>query len=58
MSDKVTSTTGKSRLNLRLPADLDQWVKKYAEDNNTTVTSLVVGYFTDLQKKKKTGDEG
>jgi hypothetical protein len=46
---------GKVRLNLRLPIDLDNWVKKYAKDTNTTVTQVVIQCFTDLRKKHEDG---
>ena len=48
---KKTKTNGKTRVNLRLPADLDTWAKKYAEDHNTNLTALVVGYLTELRAK-------
>jgi hypothetical protein len=44
----------KSRLNLRLPAELLVWMKKHAQTNNTNVTRLVVDYFT----KKRKVEEG
>ena len=46
---KKTTQNGKSRLNLRLPSDLDKWAKKYAERKNTTVTQLFVDFLTDLR---------
>jgi hypothetical protein len=36
----------KSRLNLRVPSELMEWVKRFAQQRNTTVTQLVVDYFT------------
>lgn len=35
----------RARLNLRVPADLLKWMKKYAEDRSTTVTEIVVLHF-------------
>ena len=40
-----------SRLNLRLPLELDMWMKEYAKERNTTVSRLIVDYFTDVRKK-------
>jgi hypothetical protein len=50
---KKVLQNGKSRWNLRVPADLDKWAKKYAKEHNTTVTQLIVDHFTDLQKKEE-----
>lgn len=49
---KVTQG-GKSRINIRLPADLDTFVKGYATAHNTTVTQLIVDYFMDLRRKQQ-----
>lgn len=46
---------GKTRLNLRLPADLDTWAKKFASDNNTTITQIVIQHLTDLRRKYEEG---
>lgn len=46
---------GKVRLNLRIPNDLDAWAKKFAKDNNTSVTQIVIAYLTDLRRKQEEG---
>ena len=40
-----------SRLNLRLPESLLQWMREYAYRNNTTMTKLIEDHFRTLQKK-------
>jgi len=37
-----------------LPEDLAEWVKNYAKAQNTTMTQLIVDYFTELRKKAET----
>lgn len=48
---KKVTENGKCRWNLRVPEDMDNWVKQYAEAKNTTVTQLILNYFTDLRKQ-------
>ena len=50
MTIKVKSN-GKTRINLRIPSSLDEWVKKYAKETNTNLTKLVVDFLTELRKK-------
>jgi hypothetical protein len=47
---KKASDRGKGRWNLRIPLELDVWAKTYARGRNTTVTQLIVDYFTGLRK--------
>lgn len=37
------------RVNMRLPPDLVEWAKEYAEARNTTLTQVVVNELTNLQ---------
>ena len=37
------------RVNMRLPYDLIEWAREYAEARNTTLTQVVVDKLTDLQ---------
>ncbi len=46
-------TPKKTRLNLRIPVNLDVFVKQYASSKNTTVTQLVVDYFTALRDQQE-----
>lgn len=48
---KKTKVNGKTRLNMRIPAELDTWAKKYAGDNNTNLTALIIGFLTELRTK-------
>jgi len=48
---KKMSENGKGRWNLRIPLELDAWAKKYAREHNTTVTQVIVDYFTGLRKQ-------
>jgi len=41
------------RLNLRLPPALKKWAKDFARQNHTTVTQIVVDYFTRLQQESQ-----
>jgi len=36
----------RARLNVRIPADLLEWAKKYAKKKNTTVTQLLIDFLT------------
>lgn len=40
------------RVNLRLPPDLVEWTKEYADAKNTTLTQVVVDKLTDLQAEE------
>lgn len=51
---KKSITNGKVRWNFRVPKDVDEWAKKYAFENNTTVTQVVLDYFTEMMKKSQT----
>lgn len=48
MTDK-TKKTGKSRLNLRIPADLLSWIKRHAKKKHTTVTQIVIDHFGSMK---------
>ena len=37
------------RVNMRLPSELIEWAKEYAEARNTTLTQIVVDELTNLQ---------
>lgn len=39
----------RTRVNLRIPADLLKWVKKYAKDRETTVTKIVELHFMSMK---------
>lgn len=43
------------RLNLRIPRDLEAFIKAYADRNNTTVSQIVTKHFTEI-KKREEGD--
>jgi uncharacterized protein (DUF1778 family) len=46
----------KTRLNIRWSNDLADWVSRYAQEQHTTITQLIVDYFTDLRKRVETGN--
>lgn len=50
---KKVAISGKTRLNIRIPVSLDEFVKQYAADKNTTVTQLVIDYFTALRDEER-----
>jgi hypothetical protein len=45
----VSDKPKRERLNLRIPADLLRWVKKYLRSKNRTVTQEVIDHFTRLR---------
>lgn len=40
-----------ARKNFRFPEELVTWVAAYAKSQNTTMTRLIIDYFTDLRKR-------
>lgn len=46
---------GKGRLNLRVPLELDEFIKGYAQKKNTTVTQIVIDHFTELKEQEING---
>ncbi len=44
---------GKVRLNMRVPIELDTWLKDYARRNNTTVTAIILQYFGSLKEAEE-----
>jgi len=48
---KVKKRNG--RLNLLIDPTLKSWAKKYAERRGTTVTTLIISYFKELQEEEK-----
>ncbi len=51
--------TNDSRLELRIPTQLKDWVAEYARARHTTVSALIVRFITRLmeeEKKKKSED--
>ena len=48
-----------SRLELRIPTELKDWVAQYARGRNTTVSALIIRFITRLmeeEEKKRTKD--
>ena len=45
----------KVRKNFLLPKDLADWVSKYADANNTSMTKIIVDYFIALKKTNESG---
>jgi len=41
----------KVRINLRVDAELIDWVKRFASSKDTTMTALVIGSFMDLRRR-------
>lgn len=52
MKPKKKTKNGKGRLNLRIPAELDDFIKEYAERHEITVTKIVVDHFKLLREKE------
>lgn len=48
---KRTRPKRKARLQAKLPEELHGWAHDYAGRKNTTVTQLIVDYFTVLREK-------
>ena len=46
---KAKKDKSRIRVNMRLPHDLIEWAKEYAEARNTTLTQVVVDELTNLQ---------
>ena len=42
-----------ARTELRLPSDLKDWAKKYAEDRGTTVSALVTRFLRRLKHEEE-----
>lgn len=49
---KAKKDRARIRVNMRLPNDLIEWVKEYAEARNTTLTQVVVDELTDLRAEE------
>ncbi len=43
------------RKNFVFPADLVLWVEKYAKDNNTTMTRIILDHLTSLRQRAEDG---
>jgi hypothetical protein len=43
------------RKNFVFPSDLVDWVEKYAANNNTTVTRIILDHFTSLRRQAESG---
>jgi predicted DNA binding CopG/RHH family protein len=49
---KETEEQRRIRVNMRLPSELVEWAKEYADSRNTTFTQVVVDKLTDLQAEE------
>lgn len=47
--------TERVRKNFVFPAELSAWIEKYAQDNNTTMTRLILDHFTNLRRQVEAG---
>jgi len=47
-------TVKRTRLNVRIPADLVSWAKKWAKKKNTTITQVIVDYLTTKREEVNT----
>lgn len=45
------STKKTKRKNFVFPADLVRWAEKYAKDNNTSMTKMILDHLTDLRRQ-------
>jgi predicted HicB family RNase H-like nuclease len=46
----------RTRLNMRIPADLVVWAKRHAAAKNKSLTQLVVDHLTNLKEKNHVGN--
>lgn len=49
------SKKNRVRKNFVFPADLVAWAEKYARDNNTTMTRIILDHLTILRRQAETG---
>jgi hypothetical protein len=49
------SKANRVRKNFVFPADLVKWAEKYAQENNTTMTRIILDHFTSLRRQVETG---
>lgn len=52
----ATKQPKRARLNLRIPADLSSWAKKWAKKRNTTVTQVIVDFLTSKKEEANAGN--
>lgn len=52
---KKVEQNGKTRINLRIPTYLDEWVQSYAERTHTNLTAIVVAYLSELKRQVEEG---
>lgn len=45
-----------TRKNFLFPTELVRWAEKYTQSHNTTMTRLIVDYFTKLRQQVENGD--
>jgi hypothetical protein len=50
--EKEAEEQRRIRVNMRLPSELVEWAKGYADSRNTTFTQVVVDKLTDLQAEE------
>lgn len=43
------------RKNFVFPADITEWAEKYARDNNTTLTRIILDHLTSLRRQVESG---
>lgn len=51
MATYLTKKSSKARFNAKLPDDLYEWARDYAQRKNTTVTQLIVDHLRELRLK-------
>lgn len=52
----ATKRPRRSRINLRIPADLASWAKGWAKKRNTTVTQVIVDFLTTKKEESNAGN--
>lgn len=52
----ATKRPRRSRINLRIPADLASWAKGWAKKRNTTVTQVIVDFLTTKKEEANAGN--
>lgn len=50
----LSTSKTKVRKNFVFPVDLAEWAERYARNNNTTMTRIVIDHFTNLRRQMET----
>lgn len=51
----MSNEKNRVRKNFVFPTDIVRWAEKYAEDNNTTLTRIILDHLMDLRSQVESG---